>query len=162
MVSKIYKDIFRLRNILYPEKIATTPTITHKTNMPPRRKQSRAQSRAETGGEIIALRIVENTREQYGSTISRVVRYLTVHHPGWTEGGSVKLPLSEEAWMVILMYLSVKRTRAGVEISPRKYNQFPTIASIISALKFLHDEKDIAIDNKVYKMLSGNRMSYIM
>jgi hypothetical protein len=132
------------------------------------RRAGNAQSRAETGDEIIALRVVDNTRGQYSSTINRVTGYLSQHHPStiridkirvdeeWKEILVILLPLSDDVWKEILVYHSIKRNhRTGEEHEPRKYNQFSTIASIISALKFLYEERQITIRDETYKMLSG-------
>ena len=111
---------------------------------------------SETGDEIIALRVGGNTRSQYAFGIDQVYQFLARHHPECIKEDEIELPLDAPVWKETLMYLSVKRNKkSGVEKEPRQYKKFPSIASVISAMKFLYHEKKCCVSDDIQTILTG-------
>ncbi|KAF0696171.1 Aste57867_13060 [Aphanomyces stellatus] len=123
-----------------------------------------ARSSGETADDVIALRIVADTRQQYDSIILRIVRWLEVEHPEYIAQGAMILPVSVSACKLMLSFASVKRDKDGRELVPRKHNAVTTVNRLKSALLFVHKEAGVEVIPETYNILkdfvSGYKRKY--
>ncbi|KAF0748972.1 hypothetical protein AaE_007180 [Aphanomyces astaci] len=116
--------------------------------------------RPEPGDEIIALRVVSNTRKQYETTLARLVRWLETEHPASVDSGRLALPLSVSVCKSLLNFSSVKRSRHGVENVPRQYNSYATISGVQSAIKYEYTERGMALGSEIETLIAEFSAGY--
>ncbi|KAF0708141.1 hypothetical protein AaE_013335 [Aphanomyces astaci] len=125
-----------------------------------KRKHAERQVPAEPGDGIKALRVVDNTRKQYESTLARWARWLEKEHPSSIDQGGIVLPLTVPVCKGLLTYSSSKRNRQGVELMPQQYNSYATISGVISAIKYLYTERAQSMHGELETMFTENCAGY--
>ncbi|KAF0718558.1 Aste57867_1621 [Aphanomyces stellatus] len=112
-----------------------------------KRKRAGRNTPAEPGDDIIALRVVNRTCNQYEGTLARLARWLEQQLPECLENGEIKLPISVSVCNAFLTYSSYKRSRSGMELVPQRYNSNATISGVVSAIKYLYTDRSQTLEH---------------
>ncbi|KAG9399997.1 hypothetical protein AC1031_010917 [Aphanomyces cochlioides] len=126
------------------------------------KKQAEAETdqTAEAGDDVLAMRVVKRTREQYESALARFAKWLQVEHPSLVQDGRIQLPLDVSACQGILNYISVKRSRNGEEMVPTQQNSFATVSAMENAIKYLYKERGCKLAAEINEMFANYSAGY--
>jgi hypothetical protein len=118
-----------------------------------RKRDSEEQD--EFGDNILSLRIMASSRDQYSTIIKRFCEWLKSNNPLCVIDDEIVLPLPVNVCKAFLAYSSLKRCTNGEEIKPYQHNSFSTINGIRSAIKYLYKEANKTVNDDLDSMMTG-------